>query len=216
MVIIDKRKDYYDYLQGVNGQDPKAIYDRRNGICLTRENMPEVFIREISRSINGYIGIIHLFCGNVVYAFYFENYGNGVQTEFILSKRIKRTTLIPMRIAISADICKEVSDRRREKKFFSRSERKKRLIMTEKKRSEWKRYKDEDRIADVFYDRPVTWYDNPILSSFPLPIITAEAIFLNLQEFILSMNDVPVVDKRTDLQKLEAAGFDKNTSFRKM
>ena len=29
MKIIDNRKDYYDYLMGINGIDTKVIYDRR-------------------------------------------------------------------------------------------------------------------------------------------------------------------------------------------
>ena len=38
MKIIDKNKDYYDYLQGVWGQDPKAIYARTGSVNLRLQN----------------------------------------------------------------------------------------------------------------------------------------------------------------------------------
>lgn len=217
MIIIDKRKDYYDYMQGVIGQDPKAVYDRRNAICITKGNMPYCFQPIIPPDIDGYMGIIYLFCGNIVYTFYFENFGKGVLSELLFSKRIKRTTTVPLRIAINTDIWKEASSfNLKSRKYYNRAEMKKQIIRAEERRSEWKDYKKEDKIAKTSCKRPTEWYDNPILFSFPLPIIPAEELFLNLQEFILSQNDKPILDNRTDKQKLEAAGFDSKTSFRKM
>lgn len=209
MVIIDKRKDYYDYLQGVFGQDPKAVYDRRGGICMTKDNMPYYF-QTIPPDIDAYMGIVHLFCGNIVYAFYFENCGKGISAELILSKRIERTTIIPMRMIISTYTWKEVSS-----KYITRIERKKQIIRVEERRSTWKDYKEESAVRTIC-NKTTELYDNPILVSFPLPRIPAEELFLNLQDFILSLNDKPILDNRTDKQKLEAAGFDNKTSFRKM
>lgn len=34
MKIISKFKDYYDYLQGIYGQDPKATYERSRHFLL--------------------------------------------------------------------------------------------------------------------------------------------------------------------------------------
>ena len=40
MKIIGKYKDYYDYLQGVWGQDPKAVYARDSVKLFTEEDRP--------------------------------------------------------------------------------------------------------------------------------------------------------------------------------
>ena len=34
MKIIDNKKDYYDYVSGVNGIDPLAVYDRRGSVSI--------------------------------------------------------------------------------------------------------------------------------------------------------------------------------------
>lgn len=185
---------------------------------MTTDTLPYGFQQALPPGIDGYLGIAHLFCGNIVYAFFFENYGNGVASELILSKRIKRTSMVPMRIAISTQIWKEpsVGSDRWTRKYHSQSEYKRRIIDGEKHRSQWRDYQDEEEVASVFYPNHPVWYDNPILVSLPIPIVPAEDLFLNLQEFILSQNDKPIVDNRTDRQKLEAAGFDNKTSFRKM
>ena len=75
---------------------------------------------------------------------------------------------------------------------------------------------------DWFFTGKGTWdynvasYDNPILISASLLLIPAETIFDEIQAFILSLNDIQHEDTRTDIQKLESAGFDRKTSFRKM
>lgn len=43
MKIIDKRKDYYDYLQGIWGQDPKAVYYRMAKDVFKSNERPEFF-----------------------------------------------------------------------------------------------------------------------------------------------------------------------------
>ena len=37
MKIIDKKKDYYDYLSGIYGIDDKVVYDRRGAVVLNSE-----------------------------------------------------------------------------------------------------------------------------------------------------------------------------------
>lgn len=58
-------------------------------------------------------------------------------------------------------------------------------------------------------------FKNPILSSFPMTVIPAEKVFIEIQDFLLSrFEDKTVHDSRTDVEKLESAGFDRKTSFR--
>jgi len=55
----------------------------------------------------------------------------------------------------------------------------------------------------------------PILKNTPIPkFIPAKEIFLNIYSFISSQKDIKIEDKRTDIQKLQSAGFDKIESFR--
>jgi len=58
---------------------------------------------------------------------------------------------------------------------------------------------------------------NPILKETFIPqFIPAEDMWLNITEYLGLIKEKPFKDGRTDVQKLESAGFDKKTSFRKM
>lgn len=56
MKIISKYKDYYDYLMGVYGSDPKLVLDRRKGKPLfkwTPDNYETVFIAVAGKGVTG-------------------------------------------------------------------------------------------------------------------------------------------------------------------
>ena len=56
---------------------------------------------------------------------------------------------------------------------------------------------------------------NPILAGTPITsFIAPEEVYNELYAYISSLNDVDVIDNRTDIQKAESAGFDRKTSFR--
>jgi hypothetical protein len=58
--------------------------------------------------------------------------------------------------------------------------------------------------------------ENPILDgSFMASMIPADDIWKALYEYLMSLNDKPIIDNRPDDLKIEAAGFDTKTSFRK-
>ena len=57
-------------------------------------------------------------------------------------------------------------------------------------------------------------WENPLLSSIPLTVVPAEEVFAGIQDFLLASYDMTITDNRTDVEKLEAAGFDRKTSFR--
>lgn len=59
MKIIDKNKDYYDYLQGVWEQDPKAVYVRSGSLLFTGERRP-LFFNTPLHSKSLYLLVIHL------------------------------------------------------------------------------------------------------------------------------------------------------------
>lgn len=87
MKIIDKRKDYYDYLQGIWGQDPKAVYYRMAKDVFKSNERPEFFAKTFPDGICGYEGYISLVCGRIIHRIRFINgkYGMSMkryQTEF--------------------------------------------------------------------------------------------------------------------------------------
>ena len=56
---------------------------------------------------------------------------------------------------------------------------------------------------------------NPILKDTPITsLISSQEIYEELCAYISSLNDVEIFDMRSDVQKAEAAGFDRKTSFR--
>ena len=57
--------------------------------------------------------------------------------------------------------------------------------------------------------------ENPILAGTFIPgVIPPTDIWNALYEYLSSLRDKPFTDSRSDVQKLESAGFDKKTSFR--
>ena len=59
--------------------------------------------------------------------------------------------------------------------------------------------------------------ENPILAGTFIPgVIPPTDIWNALYEYLSSLRDKPFTDSRSDVQKLESAGFDKKTSFRNM
>jgi hypothetical protein len=81
--------------------------------------------------------------------------------------------------------------------------------------------KDEeyyDALARVGYIKPNrdgNYIENPILDGTWIPsLIPAEEVWNNISDYLLSIKEPNIVDNRTDIQHIEAAGFDKKISFR--
>ena len=57
--------------------------------------------------------------------------------------------------------------------------------------------------------------ENPILTGTIIPkIIPPTEIWQSIYEYLSLLRDKPFIDTRSDVQKLESAGFDRKTSFR--
>lgn len=56
---------------------------------------------------------------------------------------------------------------------------------------------------------------NPILKGTPIAsMVPADEIYKGIYSYLSVLNDKEIIDDRTDIQKAEAAGFDRKTSFR--
>ena len=219
MKIIDKNKDYYDYLQGVWGQDPNAVYVRTGSKVFSVEDRPLFLTKEIPGHVQAWQGEFILYCGNRAHHIYFENSREGIVTERILGRVAERPAdAAPLRLE-----CYVKEWDRNCPSFYG---------------IHWRNMPSKDQFiarvrerlfgpTDPFMRKTfgLKWrshrfepikesYDNPILMSFPLTVIPAEEVFTGIQEFLLSKCDGKFTDNRTDIEKLEAAGFDRKTSFR--
>ena len=215
MKIIDKHKDYYDYLQGIYGQDPLAVYDRRGSVVFNKDTVPVVLRPVPASERKGFIGTITLLCGLVCHRIYFENLpGQKINYEEFDTYRVDaRETAVPIRLKIEY-FEYEPGKIKTNLKWTGNAEKHGFPI----------RYPNgrpchEDEFFSTEDDRRWHYdsvsFSNPILSSLPLLVLPAEKVFEEVHEFLLSLKDKPITDSRTDVQKRESAGFDKITSFRK-
>ena len=216
MKIIDKNKDYYDYLQGVWGQDPKAVYARTGSVKLRPQDRPFFLAKNLPKGVIAWQGELILTCGATAHHIYFENTGNGVIAEEFLSHEVARpegaaplllewflhefvemnygTRVYRTRPYNKDSYCQLCTDR---------------ALGTVSASTKWR-----TRISKKRFEKIQGRYENPILSTVPLLVVPAEKVFDEIQAYLLSLHDKEIPDQRTDIEKLEAAGFDKKTSFR--
>lgn len=221
MKIIDNKKDYYDYLQGVLGQDTKAVFDRRGSVLFNAGSMPVPF-RKVTDPDIAWTGMLILVAGKKLYATNFVNLAGRFSLGVMTRKEVKREGTIPLRMRIEY---RQTKPDKLHANYYN-------LLLTKqgspvmpqlfpmRSRTTGRVTHEDDYFKsgekEHSWDCAVLSYDNPILSTlFTSPIVPAEELFTEIQDFLLSLNDKEIVDGRTDEQKLESAGFDKKTSFRK-
>ena len=216
MKILTPRnnKDYYDYLTGIYGMDEKIVFDRRKFTILSRLDHPILSYDMLEKDapkrkvypwlwkdkqVPEYEGIkFHclLEVGLKWFFFEVERYLDNESRLCIDWKLVKE---------------KEISKRQRVgkspisffKSYASYGYYGWNIGLTENERYHKIEVKEEDTVS------------NPILTGTPIPsIIRAEEIYNLLYTYIASLNDKEIVDTRSDIQKTEAAWFDRKTSFR--
>lgn len=220
MKIIDKNKDYYDYLQGIWGQDLKATYRRQDSVIITSENRPPFMAKELPDDVHAYQGYIVLTCGFVEHYIYIENTREGLVLEEFWKRIVTRPkNEPPLMIVYYVNRwyrnCPK-SAFKNWRKMPSKEDYIQGIVnhYTQKPnpnvfhRLGWNYLK-------LHFEDIVGGYNNPILMSFPLTVVPTEDVFIGIQDYLLSQYDTEIKDNRTDVEKLEAAGFDRITSFRK-
>lgn len=216
MKIIGKHKDYYDYLQGVWGQDPKAVYVRTSPTVFNAGNRPAFLAAQIPEGVAAWQGELVVTAGGAAHHVFFRRDRAGTVTEPFLSIPVEREEgAPPLLLEWYVDV--QEIDPPRWRRFPSREEAIRKYTMMADgtllgavRRNRPPRKGRPPRFEDIRGSAP-----DPILSTFPLVAVPAEDVFLGIQDWLLSKADPKVTDNRTDVQKLEAAGFDRRTSFRK-
>lgn len=203
MKIIDNKKDYYDYLSGIWGIDDKVVFDRRGS------KMVEKDVRDIKKSPEEwgwyFVGEVYLKIGDWVYGFVRDSEsGEIVKMDKIISGWWKDRVEMDNPVEI-------------EKFHFKKD-------MPDSVVGMLYRIYSGDGKSTMIKGRYGLGYhgeikiSNPILGQFDFikKYIPAEEVWQKLYDYISKRNEKEIVDQRNDIEKLESAGFDKKTSFRKM
>lgn len=71
------------------------------------------------------------------------------------------------------------------------------------------------RKAAINFSEKSNYIENPIFAGTWVPsCISPEDVWNNVTDYLLSLKEKPIIDRRTDIEHLESAGFDKKSSFR--
>lgn len=200
MKIIDNKKDYYDYVSGIYGVDEDITYDRRGSI-------PSKQIKET----------VHEFDNEVL------PYATNEWTYVTVVAGVKAWNIELHREIVSGKI--KLSARLWTGK--RRDESRKRYVLEYasscfpfSEHPESYLSKESPLVLLVNVDR---WWrakgmviKNPILSGLPIvSLLPAEEVWQGIYDYLIKIREPDITDNRTDIEKLEAYGFDKKTSFRK-
>ncbi len=195
MKIIDNKKDYYDYVSGIYGVDEDITYDRRGSI-------PSKQIKET----------IHEFDNEVLpYATDEWTYITVVAGMKVWNIELHRE-IVSGKINLSARLWTGIRTYKVYKYLppsFPFSEHPESYLS-----------KESPLVLLVNVDR---WWGvkgkvikNPILSGLPIvSLLPAEEVWQGIYDYLIKIREPDITDNRTDIEKLEAHGFDKKTSFRK-
>ena len=216
MKIIDSKKDYYDYLSGVYGMDELAVYDRRGSMTWAQyKERFQLFIDTKRVKDDIFIPLKksrwwrphrRYLCVEA-----------GKRQFLIMAERVvPKETSEEVEIRLSMLGSRTVEEKHSKAPlavfecmmYWSPFDRKQALDWSAMRY--WKNY---PRYNDTTEEALV---ENPILDgSFMASMIPADDIWKALYEYLMSLNDKPIIDNRPDDLKIEAAGFDTKTSFRK-
>jgi hypothetical protein len=222
MKIIDSKKDYYDYLQGVIGTDEKVVYDRRGSTILGSSRY---------YNFDWPSGYDLYFCKKPFKC-------DGPKTKKSQWQSCKYKNRIGRRVwswksrekyseeGSIYDIYLEIGYHR----FILEVERyldDNGNVILEPYIADVKEIKKEEKkstaplyICQYSHERygslrESNKIENPILKDTWIPgLISANDMWNMLYEYISSLNDKEFTDSRTNEQHIESAGFDKKISFR--
>lgn len=223
MKIIDNKKDYYDYISGIYGIDDLVVYDRRSSITLNSGN---IMLQ----------GLDHYFSNKILFTDkplsekrYWElksiiRYREAKAAKNKFSKKWKEGDVYHFVLEVGYTHYRFEVERWIEDKKQENAHVEYRLIDTMK--DVQKRYSNVPMCIILcqtqYWQVPNEgrWkethrIENPILTgTFITKIVPPSNIWQALYEYLSSLKNKPFTDTRTDVQKLESAGFDKKTSFR--
>jgi hypothetical protein len=202
MKIFDKKKDYYDYLVGIYGEDPKIILDRRQSFIPNPYERSKVILYICGKKLEGfYDGKKYYFGENL------KEMGKLVDNESEASfyYRLKNEKFKPY---VQIEDC--------EYSYIGRHHRTTESFVIE--------IQEDDSGINKKYDCPIifkgirdNYLEFPVLSEMNVAsVIRPEEMFQMISNW-LSMRiteNENIVDTRDDKLKLQSKGFSNKCSFR--
>lgn len=224
MIIIDKQKEYYDYIQSIYGIDKDIVLDRRNVYeTYCGKLIPDGY--SISRYGRDYCNYYIVEVGTLQFilkASYKENENYSVLAP---SDRYILDTVELIK-SFESDI--QIIEKQKNTKsieWFKRHYNMAPENMSTNSPTNFyymDAYHINPKYTNVSFDDMVkgayrvnTKDEYVRLNEFS-SFILSESAYNALYNFLIKKKEPVVVDNRTDVQKLEGKGFDKKTSFRKM
>ena len=206
MKIIDNKKDFYDYLSGVNGIDEYVVYDRRGSVSAKKE-------------LDGYLRPLNSLRNDGENEWYLRVIAGDKAWPFLLSRKPDGT--------VEAELWNQIvqaKGRRGGGWIYNPWEGDTSYHdLFNYKTREIEVIKPTPESPVVIEYKSTSWSDsgwqyikNPILVGLPVVSkIPAQDIWQAIYDYLLKMKEPEIVDTRTDEEKAESHGFDRKTSFRK-
>lgn len=245
MKIIDNKKDYYDYVSGILGIDPDVTYDRRNSVRLVNIGKPNGLLPSgYTEYANSFAKTCFSTEKDAYYSYYNLKYNYGRTPWFRYGRHYKKDETKPFwsttyTVGVEAGWYMYIFElektlEKEDSKVLTLKPTficKNRLTVKNTdaplafgecrtyERINWRNVKIEPTNIDSFFLGEVhsNIIKNPILANTWIPkFIKAEDIWNDIYDYLISQREKPIIDNRSDILHLEAAGFDKKTSFRNM
>lgn len=200
MLIISRRKDYYDHLVSKWGVDNKIVYNREG----TAFNDSFSAIRPLRPDECPFVFFI-LEVGNLKYLYQGTQVGWEIKDLTFIRKLNMEHRITRSNAPVSFSL---VSLSYLYGYFFWDKRRKKLTVDLTTDEIDTKRWKSWKSL-------PVgRQFENIIISELPSTLPDAEEVFLEIQSFLSSLIKDGEESKLTDIQKVENHGFDAKKSFR--
>ena len=222
MKIIDKHKDYYDYIVSIMGMDEKVTYDRR-GSTVIAPSEPYEF--EFPGEYDLYFSKKPFKCDapkRLIRYWESSKYEERVNRrtgKWNYSDRVEEGSIYHLLLEVGYyQFIFEVE------RYLDKNGKlvvdvrivNKRRVSKDKKKTEAPLSIAPLRFKYCDVEEDSKGIDNPILSKTWIPgYIPAQDMWNMLYEYISSLNDKEFTDTRTNEQHIESHGFDKKISFRK-
>lgn len=235
MKIIDKYKDYYDWMVSIYGMDPKIIYDRRGSIKIdTNHNDSDFYSSQLCgqygklKNENNTISIdtlLKLFSHKIYtkddyearWYRYFDkttpqNFYFVLQVGYVrYIFKVERFLNENNKIVLKPSLFKKDDNVRKD---YSNAP----IYLYGLQYNKWSNEFIEDYGNDntrITKNPKPNLLENPILNNtYITGFISPNEMWNNIYNYLISVNDKEIIDTRTNDQHIESNGFDKKISFR--
>jgi hypothetical protein len=217
MRILDKHKDFYDYLAGIYGIDNTVFFDRRGSIKLNQNDLIKSFYVEndFYGWNNNYSKTLLQVYTNDLYAIIEAGYYQYLLRAYNITRK-KLGDLSSCVYTYDGDI--ELVRVFSDNKHYNDSP----INMYPVSVYNYSLRKNKELPKNLNYSNDIRPHHkkvikNPIFTDTRIPsILDAQTIYVNIFDYISSKADFDIVDTRDDVAKAVDHGFDKKTSFRNM